>query len=230
MEQILTYNGYDMFEVVSALQKSIRRGKEEDAMFWGVELYISGFANYAWKRLQIIAMEDVGLANPFAALVVSNLKAIWVEMSAKEDKKNQERLPYTQAILYLTHCDKSRHTDWCQAYWFDEIIMNGQGKEIPDYALDIHTRRGKRMGKTIDNFFNEGSHLEKHVEISFESWYKERCKERWKSKEWCNACDIAKEALANRYSKSRKAKAPEPTPPPPTKEAEQGSLFASDYR
>lgn len=230
MEQILTYNDYDMFEVVSALQKSIRRGKEEDAMFWGVELYISGFANYAWKRLQIIAMEDVGLANPFAALVVSNLKAIWTEMSAKEDKKNQERLPYTQAILYLTHSDKSRHTDWCQAFWFDEVIINGKGKEIPDYALDIHTRRGKRMGKTIDNFFNEGSHLEKHVEISYESWYKDQCKERWKSKTFAEASNAAKEAYASRYSKSRKAKAPEPTPPPPTKEAEQGSLFASDYR
>ena len=42
-KQVLTMKGYDMFEVISAFQKSIRRGLEDDAMFWGVELYNSGF-------------------------------------------------------------------------------------------------------------------------------------------------------------------------------------------
>jgi replication-associated recombination protein RarA len=47
MEQVTTLNGYDLFEVVSAFQKEIRRCNEEGAMYWGVELYESGFIPYA---------------------------------------------------------------------------------------------------------------------------------------------------------------------------------------
>jgi replication-associated recombination protein RarA len=30
---------YDFWEVLSAMQKSIRRGLEDEALFWGTELY-----------------------------------------------------------------------------------------------------------------------------------------------------------------------------------------------
>ena len=33
-----TKRGYDMYELISALQKDIRRGNEYEAMFWAVEL------------------------------------------------------------------------------------------------------------------------------------------------------------------------------------------------
>ena len=33
-----TKHGYDFYEVLSALQKEIRRGNEYEAMFWAVEL------------------------------------------------------------------------------------------------------------------------------------------------------------------------------------------------
>lgn len=184
-----------MFEVVSALQKSIRRGKCEDAVYWGVELYISNFIPYAWKRLRIIACEDVGLAYPLAPVVIDTLKKLYDDLSRKDDKKNQNRMPYVQAILFLAKCKKSRYVDWCQSYWFDEIIMNGGKKEIPGYAIDIHTRKGKIIGKTINDFFDEGSYLENHTPFDKEEEYKEECRKRWSSKEWCSACDEAKERL-----------------------------------
>ncbi|MBA7690107.1 hypothetical protein ES703_98631 [subsurface metagenome] len=37
--QIKTANGYDFFEVSSAFQKAIRRGDEDEVMFWAVELH-----------------------------------------------------------------------------------------------------------------------------------------------------------------------------------------------
>ncbi len=45
MDQILTKNGYDFFEVASAFQKSIRRGMEKEAMYWAIELYESNYQN-----------------------------------------------------------------------------------------------------------------------------------------------------------------------------------------
>lgn len=39
--KIVTKNGYPGDEIISALQKSIRRGKEEDACMFAYEMYIS---------------------------------------------------------------------------------------------------------------------------------------------------------------------------------------------
>lgn len=190
-KQVLTVNGYDMFEVVSAMQKSIRRGLEDDAMYWGVEMFESGFIAYAWKRLIIIAMEDVGLADPNAIIQVKTLKDVYDSMT-KDDKKNQFRLPFVQAILYLVHCPKSRLVDWAQGYWFDNNTCHEVVKQIPDYALDQHTRRGKRMGKGIGDFFTEGSLLTNHKPISKEEFYKCRCYEWWTDKDWCDRNDREK--------------------------------------
>src|SRR4051794_35659972 len=53
-----TSRGYDAREVVSALQKSIRRSDPDAALYWGVELARSGYGAWLWKRLRIIAVED----------------------------------------------------------------------------------------------------------------------------------------------------------------------------
>lgn len=50
MNLILTQQGYALGEVVSALQKEIRRGKERSAMYWAMEL-IPRFEQYMWRRL-----------------------------------------------------------------------------------------------------------------------------------------------------------------------------------
>jgi replication-associated recombination protein RarA len=47
--KLRTRNGYDFYEVASALQKSIRRNDVVVAAFFGVELWQSGYGNYVWK-------------------------------------------------------------------------------------------------------------------------------------------------------------------------------------
>lgn len=197
MEQVKTIKGYDMFEVVSAFQKAIRRGIESDAMFWGVELFESGFIPYAWKRMLIISIEDIGLANPMAPVVVRELKNIYDEMT-KNDKKGQYRLPYVQAILYLVHSKKSRLTDWALNYWFDSHLFNDEDREIPDYAIDIHTRRGKIIGKTITDFFTSGSVINNADLQENEEFYANECRKRWENKAWCDAANAEKQRRANR--------------------------------
>ena len=72
-----TKHGFMLDETVSALQKSIRRGEEVDAMFWSLELDASGMANYAFKRLAIISCEDIGPADPQAIVVVNSCWSAW---------------------------------------------------------------------------------------------------------------------------------------------------------
>jgi len=183
--QIKTMKGYDLFEVVSAFQKEIRRGNEDNAMWWGVELHESGFVPYAWKRMMVIAIEDIGLASPNAPLMIKTLKEVYDEMKKANDKKHQYRLPFVQAILYLVNSPKSRHTDWALNYWFDSHKFAEYDKEVPDYAIDIHTRRGKQMGRTIEHFFTEGSKLNNHHVQESEEFYMNECRKRWNDKVWC---------------------------------------------
>ena len=226
MEEILTIKGYAMFEVISAFQKEIRRGNEMNAMFWGVELYESGFIGYAWKRMVIIAIEDIGLADPLAPIQIDVLKRQFNELSenSHKDTRQQQRLAYTQAILYLVHAKKSRHTDWALNYHWDSHLDPNHKIEIPDYALDIHTRRGKRLGKTIKDFFTDGSFVNNHKPVGHEIFYKEECEKRWLNEEWRSwAKDLKaklKEFKENRGR--RKPSAKSNTPPPQT------NLFGND--
>jgi len=155
--QVSTVRGYDFFEVSSAFQKSIRRGEEEDALYWAVELDLSGRAQYVWKRMLVMVSEDIGLAEPHLPATIRALHQTWLDFKAKNDKHKPERLQFIHAVLLLARAKKSRIVDHaiCVAY--------GGGleeRDIPDYALDKHTRRGKRMGRGFDHFFKECIKLE----------------------------------------------------------------------
>jgi replication-associated recombination protein RarA len=120
-----TVGGYDFYEVVSALQKSIRRGLEEDALFWGTELYLSDYADHAWNRLLIISSEDIGLAAPLASISVKNLHDLY----SRDKKSGESRLYFVHAILTLVRAPKSRIADHATNVFFDGT--RGP-RELPD--------------------------------------------------------------------------------------------------
>jgi len=48
-EQLTAEGGYLNSEC-TAMQKCIRRGLEEEALFWATELDLAGYGAYVWKR------------------------------------------------------------------------------------------------------------------------------------------------------------------------------------
>ncbi len=162
-----TVGGYDYYEVVSALQKSIRRGMEEDALFWASELYMSEYAPHAWKRLLVIASEDVGVAQNSACLVVKALYELWGE----EKKSGEAKLWFVHAVLVLVRAPKSRVVDHSLIAFFEG---EREKKEIPDWARDVHTNRGRAMGRGYKHFFEDGAVL---CDERGEDPYRERAKE-----------------------------------------------------
>ena len=90
-----TRNGTEPYDAKSALQKSIRRGLEEDALYWAAEL--AGWnPESLWKRLRVIASEDIGLASPSAALTVRALYENWRD--AQKDGEGEGRLFITHRV------------------------------------------------------------------------------------------------------------------------------------
>jgi replication-associated recombination protein RarA len=157
---------YDFHELLSALQKEIRRGKEYDAVFWAVELE-SFNAKALWNRLRVIASEDVGLANPVAPLVIDVLEKQYYD--AKEKENDSWRLFLVHAVLFLARSPKSRMVVDLLITVYGNIKFRNQKLEIPDYALDMHTLRGRKMGRGFKHFIEEGSKI---ANEAFENPYK----------------------------------------------------------
>lgn len=155
---VRTKHGYSFYEVASAFQKSIRRCDEKQAMYWGVELYDSGYQKYAWKRMLIMSCEDVGLGDPHTNTIVFNLKQTYDYLVSLKDRGLPEKLPFTQAVLQLVHAKKSRFVDLAiSVYWQENATKR---YEMPDYVFDMHTLRGKQMGRGLEHFYAEAARIE----------------------------------------------------------------------
>ncbi len=158
MTDFPTKNGYPFDEVTSAFQKSVRRGLMDEAIFWGVELYLSGKAEYAWKRMKIMASEDVGLADRHLPATMHALHEQFAEQARKKDERHApERLYYIHAILLLVTAPKSRLVDHALLHHF--ATHEDAKREIPAFAVDKHTRRGRDLGRGLKEFFESGAEL-----------------------------------------------------------------------
>ena len=145
--RIKTRNGLNGDEVISALQKSIRRGLEEQACEFAYEMYITSpqMEEKLWRRLLTMTVEDIGMGDPMACII--------------------------DAIRYLCSCQKDRSSDLLKNIVIKGFAM-GRIPEIPDYALDKHTVRGAKMGRDSFHFLNEASKVIPQMEV--ENDYKER--------------------------------------------------------
>lgn len=162
--ELRTKNGHDFYEVASVLQKSIRRNEPHLAGYFALELFHSGFQKYAWKRLLTISAEDC------AGIITKEIKALhesW-EYITKGEKKGtfKGRIFLSKAVLILCAAMKNRDSDHLQNLIYDkhnipqeeidEALANAETMEkpeIPSYAFDCHTKRGRMNGKTKDDFF-----------------------------------------------------------------------------
>lgn len=155
-----TVHGYDMFEVLSAMQKCVRRRMEADAIYWATELQMSGVGmeGALWGRILIMASEDIGLASDAACAenVALTCEALYRNWKKKPDVK----LFALHAMLALIRSKKSRITDsaWCWRM-AEEKLGRRPHKPLPDFALDKHTTRGKAMGRGQMHFWDIGVQL-----------------------------------------------------------------------
>ena len=141
--------GYVFGEVTSAYQKEVRRGDEEAALWWGMELYETSMF-YFWKRTLIIACEDVGDAE-----VVQKIAALMQGWEfCKKTSWYVDPQSVVMAILILCRAKKSTEVDDAK-----NLILHRRAKglkpPIPLYALDVHTQQGKQMGATEKDWYRE---------------------------------------------------------------------------
>jgi hypothetical protein len=86
--KLQTGQGYPFDEVASALQKSIRRGLEIEAMYWAAEME-TRYPDYLWKRLQIISVEDISIRRHAGPLLSPRCAAL-SNCGRSNDKKTEK--------------------------------------------------------------------------------------------------------------------------------------------
>lgn len=189
--------GYKFDEVASALQKCVRRGLEREASFWAMILFKSGFSGYLKRRLAVIIHEDVGVANPIALIMANQLYADGT--TKKVDKKYESAsfrgddfLPIVNAIVIACRGKKTRIGDELINLLQDGIDKWGDMLEMPEYAIDPHTDRGKekhgywesgtreQSQTRIKNWFDKWAMLDNEAtEEELPNPYKEELKTKW---------------------------------------------------
>ncbi len=162
--RMFTKRGYELFEVASALQKSIRRGDAKTAGYFALELEASGFVKYLWRRLFVISAEDI------AGCVTQEVEALYkgfihVNYKSKKLDKPEGRLFIAKAVILLAQAFKCRDADHLIIYVYDreniskkevdeliKSVTEADKMDIPEYAYDCHTIKGKSRGKTKEDF------------------------------------------------------------------------------
>ena len=146
----------ELTELMSAVQKCIRRGMIYEACHFAVRLEELN-PSYLWNRLEVIASEDIGVADNSLVLVVAQLRKTYTEKEAK--RKGDGALFLTHAVHALAKSPKSRDNDDLCIVVGNRRKLDGEKLPIPDFALDKHTLRGKKMGRGFEHFFREGAIL-----------------------------------------------------------------------
>lgn len=98
--------GDEHYDLVSALQKSIRGSDENAALHYLGRLLEAGDLLSPCRRLLVIASEDIGLAYPMAAVIVKSCVDSALQLGLPEG-----RIPLAQAVVLLSTAPKSNSAE-----------------------------------------------------------------------------------------------------------------------
>lgn len=168
-QRTTTENGFAADEVISALQKCTRRGMTRNVLLLAWEMFITSpeMEEMLWSRLCVIAVEDIGFGNVDAPVLIETL----YQQHKRYPRPTGDRFLFAaHAIRVLTGSKKDRTSD-DMVNWAKRSMELGENlPEIPDVALDMHTRRGQEMGRDYLFFMTEASKVIPEIEDKDQSY------------------------------------------------------------
>ncbi len=137
LPEVMGMSGFDKsgdghYDLLSALQKSIRGSDPDAALFYLAKLLAGGDLISVCRRLQVIANEDIGLAYPTAITVVRAC----VE-SARELGLPEARIPLANAAVMLATAPKSNSVYLGIGAAMD-AVASGKGATFPRCLQNVH--------------------------------------------------------------------------------------------
>ncbi|MCL1817431.1 MAG: AAA family ATPase [Spirochaetaceae bacterium] len=118
------------YDTISAFIKSLRGSDPDAALYWMARMIRAGEdPHFLFRRMIILASEDVGLADPQALVVVESAARAFDRVGMPEGQFH-----LTQAVLYLSTCPKSNSS----MGFFDALAaVDTEGfQDVPSYLKD----------------------------------------------------------------------------------------------
>ncbi len=136
-------DGDSHYDILSALQKSVRGSDPDAALHYLARLLEAGDMISVARRMLVIASEDVGLAYPQAAAIVKACIDSAFQLGMPE-----ARIPLAQAIILMATAPKSnsaiRGIDAAMA-----DVRHGNCGDIPAHLKDCHYTGAKKLGRGL---------------------------------------------------------------------------------
>ena len=157
---MITKHGHNFWEMLALLQGAIRRGDVRRAGYAASELF-DKYKTALWNRLMVISAED--------CYGIMTKEIVALRQAEDIMKRKDETIFVSKAIVLLCYARKNRDADYfaCNLMHADEPIPPEEieaipiedfpldGGKIPNWAFNVHTMRGKRMGKDVVNEIDE---------------------------------------------------------------------------
>ncbi|GGE24352.1 replication-associated recombination protein A [Streptococcus himalayensis] len=140
-------NGDGHYDVLSALQKSIRGSDVNASLHYAARLIEAGDLPSLARRLMVIAYEDIGLANPEAQIhTVTALEA------AQKIGFPEARIPIANIVIDLALSPKSNSAYLAMDQAIADLKKTGH-LPIPRHLRDGHYKGSKELGNAQDYLY-----------------------------------------------------------------------------
>ncbi|WP_244833058.1 replication-associated recombination protein A [Clostridium sp. BJN0001] len=135
-------SGDEFYNLLSALQKSIRGSDPDASIHYLAKLVRSGNLNAIVRRIGVIAAEDIGLSCPNALSVINSGIELCLKIGFPEC-----RIVLSEMVIYLATLPKSN-----SAYLAIESALsdldNTKCSDMPVYLKDSHYSGAEKLGVT----------------------------------------------------------------------------------
>lgn len=133
-------NGDEYYNLLSALQKSIRGSDADAAIHYLARLIKSGNLTAIIRRISVIAAEDIGLAHPNALTVINS----GIELALKVGLP-EAQIILSEMVIYLATLPKSNSAYLAIASAMSDLENKNMG-DIPDHLKDTHYSGAESLG------------------------------------------------------------------------------------
>lgn len=141
------------YDMLSALQKSIRGSDPDAAIFYLAKILEGGDLIGACRRLQVIASEDIGLAYPNAPVIVRACVESAFDLGMPE-----AAIPLSHAVITLATAPKSNSAYLAYAAAKADID-SGKGQNVPSHMRPSHKYDGYLYPHDYKNHYTAQQYL-----------------------------------------------------------------------
>jgi replication-associated recombination protein RarA len=155
--------GIPVDQLVSVLQKDIRRGNVDNAVLAAYEMLSTSpeVADHMWHRLKVIAVEDIGMGEPMAPVLLNSLHENYRAATGAE-----QAMMAVHAVRFLAIAKKDRTSSEHADLVIRQVEAGETVVSIPDYALCVHTRAGQEMGRGLLHWWENGATVNNELETA----------------------------------------------------------------